>query len=165
MEILELISKINAAAPGAYLHKSRFGGSDQTSVWLDLRKIRDVALLLCNDPMIRLDWLENMSVAHVDDALVVTYFLRSWNDPRLNLSLRGSIVMDRKKEQDDRVELPSISDIWLTATPMELEASELFGIRFLGGSQSNSGSHSILPEGWSGFPLRKMRHSRGNKDV
>lgn len=165
MEILDLISKINTIAPGAYLHKSRFGRTDQTSIWLDLRKIRDVASLLCHDSEIRLDWLENMSVAHVDDALVVTYFLRSWSDPLFNLSLRGSVVLNSKGEQNDRVELPSISDIWLTATPMELEASELFGIRLIGRDQRDLCGHSILPEGWSGFPLRKEGRSRGNKDV
>lgn len=160
MEIGALISKINSAVPGAYLHKSRFGRSDKVIIWIDLRKIREVAKLICTDSEIGLDWLENFSVAQVDDALVATYFVRSFQNPSFFVILRGSVVLEHRSDSEKWVEIPSVSDIWLEATPSEHEYHELFGIRFLGTFQEGEdahgkGAHSLLPENWRGFPLRK----------
>jgi NADH:ubiquinone oxidoreductase subunit C len=161
------------------LHKSRFGRSDQVIIWVDLRKIREVAELICTDSEIGLDWLENFSVAQVDDALVATYFIRSFQNPHFSVILRGSVVLEHRSDSEKCVDMPSVADIWLAATPSEHEYHELFGIRFVGNPKDRDGArgkdaHPILPGNWRGFPLRKdyifpveifgIEHSRKDKN-
>lgn len=175
MEIGDVISKINHAVPGAYLHKNRFGRSNQVSIWIDLRKIREVASFLRNDLDLLLDCFENLSVAQVDDSLVLTYFVRSSTNLGIRLILRGSIPLDRGADDTGWVEALSIADIWPSAIVGENEYRELFGIRFEGNLIAAQKSPSLLPEGWNGFPLRKdyifpnqvfgIDHSRENHHV
>jgi NADH:ubiquinone oxidoreductase subunit C len=90
----------------------------------------------------------------LDEALVITYFLRSFSSQE-TLLLRGSLV---PKNQDEIVEMPSMVGVWPMGEPMEREIEELFGFRFVDLDQLSRhgpGAFKKLPEGWSGFPLRK----------
>jgi NADH:ubiquinone oxidoreductase subunit C len=174
-----LISKTNSAAPGAFLQKSRFGQTDQFAVWIDLRRLRDIAAAFSRNSessQSGLDWLENMSVAQVEDALVITYFLRSFHNKNRLAILRGSVPLNDSK--DTPVEVPSVADFWQMAAAMEEENGELFGIRFVrqeAVDEKVSGEpHSLFPKEWHGYPLRKsyvfppevfgIQHSREVKE-
>jgi NADH:ubiquinone oxidoreductase subunit C len=115
---------------------------------VELRKLGKVAGYLRE--ALGFDWLENLSVAQVDDALVLTYFLRA-GATREQLILKATVVpADARAE----AEAPSVSALWPPAALMEQEAGELFGIRFQGAAEGGVRARR-LPEGWSGFPLRK----------
>jgi NADH:ubiquinone oxidoreductase subunit C len=139
VETAEILNKLKQAAPGSVLEKSRFGRSAHTCLWIEAG--------------IGLDWLENLSAMQMDEALVVTYFLRSTTSSKQFLILRVSIVPASASRE---VELPSVAGVWAPATPFEVEIQELFGIRFLNadGKQSHASSQR-LPKNWNGFPLRK----------
>jgi NADH:ubiquinone oxidoreductase subunit C len=114
---------------------------------VEASSIVDVARLLREDPDLSLDWLENLSVMQVDRILVATWFLRSRKtDSRFVLR---STVVPRSAEEE--VDLPSTESVWPEAVVAEQESSELFGIRFGG----RPVPRRLLPDGFSGFPLRK----------
>ncbi|MCM2278023.1 MAG: NADH-quinone oxidoreductase subunit C [Oligoflexia bacterium] len=150
MELAAIITKLNKAAPGAVLQKARFGRGGAQAIWIEARALPAVAATLRNDPDLKLDWLENLSVAQLEDALVITYFLRSRETP-LCAILRATVTLNENESPAELPEVPSVREIWPMARSMERESSELFGIRF-GGELAAAG---ILPKGWRGFPLRK----------
>lgn len=147
MDTNEILSKINEVAGGMVLEKARFGRSGLLSVWLEARAIVPVAKALKADPRLGLDWLENLSVAQVGQALIVSYLVRSTTTDAI-VMLRCSLELTPGNEKS-WIDLPSVRSIWPMSEPFEAEVSELFGIRF-GTRHSN-----LLPDGWQGFPLRK----------
>lgn len=149
MEINAILSKLNQAVPGAVLQKSRFGKSDHSCIWIDSRAIARVAAALTEDPEIKFDWLENLSVSQLEENLICTYFVRSWENAD-TLILRVAVALE---SADAWAEVPSITRAWPMAAPMEREAGELFGIRFIESAVSSGAG--LLPEEWRGFPLRK----------
>ena len=176
MEKQSLLSKLEKAAPGRILQHARFGRTQCASVWVEKSALADVARALREDPELRLDWLENLSVAQMgagggadDEALVLTYFLRS-TETREELVLRASVDLSRS---DQWVDAPSVTAIWPMAAPFEQDAGELFGIRFPGGVAAGRPDEKVNP-GWAGFPMRKnyvfpyqvfgITHSRSRYD-
>jgi NADH:ubiquinone oxidoreductase subunit C len=145
-----LIELVKAGMPGAVLETSRFGRGEEAVAWVEVKKLAKLARFLRDDPQLSLDWLENLSVAQLDDALVLTYFLRS-TASREQLILRASLV---PRDPRAAVEAPSVADAWPPAALMEQEAEELFGVRFTDRAPDRLRARR-LPEGWSGFPLRK----------
>lgn len=152
MDTGEILNKLKTAAPGSVLEKKRFGRSDQTSVWVEARALPEIAAFLKSDPRISLDWLENFSAIQMDEAIVLTYFLRSSAHDH-NLIVRASVEPPSPSKE---VEAPSVARTWAMATPFEAEIQELFGVRFVDpqGQPAYPGEHR-LPKGWNGFPLRK----------
>lgn len=152
METGEIFSKLKSAAPGSVLEKGRFGRSAHLSVWVETRALPEVASFLKNDPEIALDWLENLSAIQMDDAIVVTYFVRSSAQGH-SLILRGSLEPAGPAKE---VDLPSVARSWAMAAPFEAEIQELFGVRFLdAGGKKAYESGSLLPKNWHGYPMRK----------
>ncbi len=152
METAEILSRLKKAEIPGVLERSRFGRSESVSAWIESKSIAQVAEFLRSDPEIALDWLENLSAMQVDEALVLTYFLRSVAKKH-SLILRASIV---PPSASGEAEIPSVARIWAMAEPIEAEIGELFGVRFTrspGWARKASGR--LLPEGWVGFPLRK----------
>jgi NADH-quinone oxidoreductase subunit C len=116
-----------------------------TSIWIEAQTLENVALFLKNDNEYKVDWLENLSVVEFEGVFVVSYFIRSTTTP-FRCVIRASAVPSSPQAP---VPFPSIREIWPMGTPMEEEAEELFGIQF------SKHPPNLLPEGWTGFPLRK----------
>lgn len=152
METGEIFNKLKAAAPGSVLEKGRFGRSAHLSVWVETRSLPEVASFLKNDPEIALDWLENLSAIQMDEAIVVTYFVRSSVHGH-SLILRGSLEPAGPSKE---VDLPSVARSWAMAAPFEAEIQELFGVCFLDaqGAKVYEGG-GRLPKNWHGYPMRK----------
>lgn len=149
MDKNQFVSKLNKIWPGSVLESREFGRSGVFSFWLEVTAIEKVAAELKEDPELRLDWLENLSVVELEEVMVVTYFLRS-TVTRHSLVLRISAVPASKTAW---VKFPSVVEVWPMAGPLESEAGELFGIEF--GKKAKTGVSPFFPEGWQGFPLRK----------
>jgi NADH:ubiquinone oxidoreductase subunit C len=60
----------------------------------------------------------------MDDLLVATYFLRSFDHPERELILRTTVP------SGPSATLPSVRSVWAMAVPLEAEMTERFGIRF-----------------------------------
>ncbi|MFZ9595160.1 MAG: NADH-quinone oxidoreductase subunit C [Bdellovibrionia bacterium] len=148
-----LLKTLNKALPGVVLDSQAFGRTEIPSLWIELNSIHTIAQFLKTTEPHFLDWLENLSVVQVDQALVVNYFLRSTRS-KDQLVLRGSVVPESPLK---KVVLCSTRAIWPMAEPWEQEAEELFGIAFRSDfTQKEIGvRRQILPEGWVGFPMRK----------
>ena len=158
MDTGEIHSKLKKAIPGSVLEKSRFGRSAQLSLWVESRSLPDIAAFLVADADIALDWLENLSAIQMDDAVVLTYFLRRSSGAEgpagtSTLILRASIEL---KGAAKEVTFQSVAKTWAMAAPFEAEIQEMFGVRFLDprGEPAYQGPGK-LPAGWTGFPLRK----------
>lgn len=158
MDTGEIQNKLKKALPGSVLEKSRFGRSAQLSLWVESRSLPEVAKFLCADPEIGLEWLENLSAIQMDDAIVLTYFLRTASASggtreESTLILRASV---EPKGVTKDVAFPSVAQTWAMASPFEAEIQEMFGVRFLDLSDKPAyPGPGKLPSGWNGFPLRK----------
>jgi len=147
-----LLSKINKAVPHAVSEKQRFGRTEFLCLWVVREKLRDVAALLKADAEEPFDWLENLVVMQSGQEIVATYFLRS-SQKQNQLLLRTSV---KPSSQTEWVELPSISSVWESGEPMEMDAAELFGVRFTDALGKPKAWRFRREEmGWTGFPLRK----------
>lgn len=153
MDTNAIISRINAVAPGALLEKGKLGRSDLFTVWIDLKSLPKIAEALKTDPAVQADWLENLCVAQVDRALMLSYLLRSSSKSSVSFILRGSVELKGKTEA--AVATPSVRDVWPMAIPMEAETGSLFGIRF-GGEEP-----AALVSARDGYPLRKSFRLEG----
>jgi NADH:ubiquinone oxidoreductase subunit C len=151
VEANAILSKLEKAAPGKVLESGRFGRSELLSVWIESTSVHAFAKAVTEEPSLKLQWLENLSVAEVGDSLVVSWFLRS-RETQAQLVIRSSVVVTSEKEA---VELVSVCDIWPMATPLENEAAQLFGIRFKNASGETIETCRTLLTDDSGFPMRK----------
>jgi NADH-quinone oxidoreductase subunit C len=144
----EIISKLEAIVPGAILESRPFGRSRTGSIWIEMQSIGRVAKALVETKGLEFDWLENLSAMDIDQALVLTYFIRSTTTKDV-LIVRGSVVPTGPGEP---IDVASVVDHWSMARGFEDEISDLFGIRF-GRKRGSVGG--LLPAGWDGYPLRK----------
>ncbi|MDR3607475.1 MAG: NADH-quinone oxidoreductase subunit C [Oligoflexia bacterium] len=124
--------------------------------WVDGKSLRRLVEALRADQEISADHLENISVAQVGDALMVTYFFRAAHGC---FALRATAV---PAEPNAWVSFPTVRDLWPMAAPMENYSCELFGIRFVGadGVELEIEASLVLKAkdseaGSRGFPLRK----------
>lgn len=151
METAEIVSKLNQITPGAVLQKIRFGKSERACIWIEAESLSKTAKALKSLPNLGLDWLENLSVCQIDEALVFSYFLRS-NQNNETLVVRATAPLKTPK---DRVRVPTVRDTWPMAAAMEAENGELFGIDFItSGGEIISNPPEKLPKDWVGYPLR-----------
>ena len=149
-----LTAKLNKLIPGNVLEIRRFGRSDVLSTWVEAESLLKIAQSLKSDVEFKFDWLENISVVEFEDALVVSYFLRS-SITQKSLVIRVSTV---PKTPESWVTLPSVKSVWTMAQPIEAEVREMFGFRFKdesGETPQIEEDLNYLPKGWKGFPLRK----------
>lgn len=131
------------------MEKARFGRKGVTCLWIEGKSLRKVMEVLRHGIDAPFDWLENFSVAHIEEALVPTWFLRSRSSEE-TLVLRASVVPE---SANACVTLPSTADLWPMIQPLEDQAAELFGIRFTPSAKEEA--HQFLPNQWIGYPLRK----------
>jgi NADH:ubiquinone oxidoreductase subunit C len=157
-----LIQNLNKLLKDKILEITPFGRSGLSTVWIEAKNLLEAATIIRQDPRYSLDWLENLSVAQIDQALVISYFLRSFTPPpdtqntleqSVAMILRLSVLPLNSKAKPS---VSSVSSLWPMATPMEHEASELFGINFEVSKEEQPQSYPrLLPRGFEGFPLRK----------
>ncbi len=141
------LERLERALGKLVLEKQRFGRSGEISLWIETRNAPAAARILCDDPELELDWLENLSVMQLDSAFVLSWLARSSREQDRQVVLRASVV---PASADALVEVPSVRGVWQMATPMEQELGALFGIAF--GERPDTRG----PAGdWSGYPLRK----------
>jgi NADH-quinone oxidoreductase subunit C len=106
--------------------------------------LRQVCLLLRDDPKLAFNYLRCLSGVDLSDAMATVYHLLSL-EHRHVLVLK--VLLDRDAPQVD-----SVQDIWRTANWFEREAWDLLGIRFAGHPNL---TRIMLPSDWVGHPLRK----------
>lgn len=143
---------IEAQCPGALLESGRFGRSGKLALWIEMKAIADVARAVAQTPD---TWLENLSAMQVDRAIVLTYFVRSWDraaEATASVILRGSLL---PKSPDALVDAPSVAGVWPSAEFFEREVSDLFGVRFTDAIYPEPPARWLLPPDWRGYPLRK----------
>lgn len=152
MEIGATLSKLSKAFPGTVLEARPFGRSHASSLWIELGAVEKVAAFLASAEGGSWDFLENLSAAEVDGALVVTYFLRRGQKPDgETLVLRGSLKLPGPLEP---VAVASVLRSWRMVLPFEEEIAAFYGVEFR--LEGELRAHpTLLPEGWIGFPLRK----------
>lgn len=105
-------------------NQGSFGRKEDALLWIDRAKLAEIAPSLKADPELQLDSLEHLTVMAMDDLLVATYFLRSFDHPEKQLILRTTVSSGPKAA------LPSVRGVWPMAAPFEAEMTERFGIRF-----------------------------------
>jgi NADH-quinone oxidoreductase subunit C len=116
-------------------------------VHLDAAHWREIAEFLRHEPVLKFDWLANLSgVDYVaDNQFCVVYDLWSFDhDHRL--------AIKAYTPRTDDAHFPSVADLWPTADWHEREAYDLFGITF---DNHPDPRRILLAEDWVGFPLRK----------
>ena len=144
-----LVSRLNKLVPKSILETRRFGRTGVTSIWVESDSILQIASILKNDAETAFDWLENLSVVEFEEALVVSYFLRSTQTSN-TLVVRISLVPTSAEAE---VSAPSVRLVWPMAEPMEREAEEMFGVQFRSGGEKQD--VKAIERRWKGFPLRK----------
>lgn len=138
----ELPARIRAAFPDIGLQCKVYLG--QSFIELSAPAIRDVLRFLRDEE--QYDMLVDLTaVDHPKDAerFEVLYILYSFaHNHRLRLKLRAS----------EGLEIPSATEIFLAANWLEREVFDMFGIGFSGHPDLK---RILMPDEWTGFPLRK----------
>ncbi|PWT72481.1 MAG: NADH-quinone oxidoreductase chain 5 [Bacteroidetes bacterium] len=97
-----------------------------------------------NNESLSFDYLFCLTCIDWKTHLTMVYHLTS-------TSFRHHLVI-KSKLDSSRPEIETVSNIWKTADFHEREVAELFGVNFLNHPDLRK---LILPDEWSGFPLRK----------
>lgn len=92
-----------------------------------------------------LNCLEHLGVFEKKGSLVFLYFARS-----LDSADTAVLKTEKKLDGTKKLDMPSLCEIWPSVESFERELGDLFGIHF-----GYNDSRWILPEGFTGFPLRK----------
>ena len=117
------------------------------TLYVPAEHLREVAMFLRDDP--ELEFAMLVSITGVD------YLPR---EPRFEvvyhlLSITHSLRFVLKVQlHEERPEVDSVVDVWLTANWHEREAYDFYGIKFLGHPDLR---RILLPDDWVGWPLRK----------
>lgn len=122
-----------------------------------------VAKLLAESPGLDFNCCENFSVFERGSFFTLSYFLRS-DKNKLNVILRVNLPAVQGSLP---VEFLSVASVWPMILPWEVENSLLFGIQCRGNEamiRSSGLEVNLLPEGLSGFPLRKSFRVFKNAD-
>jgi len=160
MDVRKIKSIIEDVAPGGILNTGTWGRGDVAVLWVEMAAIERIGKKISRHPELMLDWLENLSAMQMSSGqkgelpIVLTYFVRSM-DKEGAVILRGTLVPGGR---DTEVSVPSVTSVWPMAALMERETGDLFGIRFKGAVGPDleiPQKRSLLPEKWTGFPLRK----------
>jgi NADH-quinone oxidoreductase subunit C len=142
--------------PSADALKQAFGAAvkrvdvvwGETTVYVDIARVHDVIQWLHDDPSQRYDYLSDVTAVEFRDLeqpIEVVWHLRS-------LPYRRFIRIKAQIERGQKLEAPSVWDIYRGADWLERECYDMFGIIFSGHPDLR---RILLPEDWEGYPLRK----------
>lgn len=142
METRELARKVEQA-----FGKSVLATGDANSfpfIQISTASLKEVLAYCSSDALMKLDFLDCLTVVDTGQDIVATYHLFSTTLVH-KLNIRVSVGRQAPR-------LPSVTRLWKAAVAYEREAAEMFGIAFDGHPSLRP---LLLPEGWIGHPLRK----------
>jgi len=117
---------------------------DDSTLWVEPRRLLDVARFLKDDPRLRMDFLMAISGIDWKDKLGVVYHFFSYPfRHRFGLKVGAPY-------EDPHV--PSLEGLYKTALWQEREAFDLYGVIFDGHPDLR---RVLMPEDWIGHPMRK----------
>lgn len=131
---------------------------DETTIHVQREALREICLLLRDDPNVSLNFLTDVTALDM---------LRLRVEPRFDVvvllySLRNRVRVRLKAGCNDGEPVPSLVPLWNGANWLEREAYDMFGINFEGHPYLK---RMLLPDDWDeGFPLRKDYPLRGWKE-
>lgn len=108
--------------------------------------LRDVVAFLRDDPQLQYIYLESVSGVDYldrDPRFEVVYHM-------VSLANRHRLALKVGVNEDEPV--PTVADMWPTATFQEREIFDMFGVTFAG---HPSLQRLLMPEDWDGHPQRK----------
>jgi NADH-quinone oxidoreductase subunit C len=135
----------------------------ETFLCVDRAKIVEIVTYLKDDPELAYDYfVECVGVDYstweherdLDDRFEVVYNL---------YSLKHSARLFVKVGAEDGKSVPTLKGVFLGAEYPEKEIADLFGVVFVG-NELEKGERFLLPDDWTGYPLRK-EYPLGGEDV
>jgi NADH-quinone oxidoreductase subunit C len=127
----------------------------ETTVYVDIARVHDVIQWLHDDPAQRYDYLSDVTAVEFRDLeqpIEVVWHLRS-------LPYRRFIRIKAQIERGQKLEAPSVWDIYRGADWLERECYDMFGLRFIGHPDLR---RLLMWEQYKeGYPLRKDFPARG----
>jgi NADH-quinone oxidoreductase subunit C len=155
MDPLQIAKIIEEKFTGQVLGTVTHAGQVGVSLRKDM--IKDICLLLRDEPTIKMDHLADLTAVDYsrypgDDGPrfeVVYNLISTLHHHRIRLKVRVP-------EEDPRI--TSVSSVWNTANWHERETYDLMGIKFDGHPDLR---RILLPEDWEGHPLRKEYPLKG----
>ena len=151
------------ANPSADALKHRFAGAvgrvdvvwGETTVYVDIARAHDIITWLHDDPSQRYDYLSDVTAVEFRDfeqPIEIVWHLRS-------LPYRRFIRVKALIEKGQKLEAPSVWDVYKGADWLERECYDMFGIRFVGHPDLR---RLLMWEQYKeGYPLRKDFPARG----
>lgn len=118
---------------------------DTTAVWVDPKRIQEVAWFLRDDPELDFQFLNSISAVDYIEYFELVYHLTSFE--RQHTAVVKARVYGRES-----LSVPSVYDVWRGADFQEREVWDLMGINFEGHPNMK---RIVLWEGFEGHPLRK----------
>ncbi|HEV8320073.1 MAG TPA: NADH-quinone oxidoreductase subunit C [Myxococcota bacterium] len=117
---------------------------DDSTLWVEPRRLVEVARFLKADPRLRFDFLMNLCGIDWKDKLGVVYHFFSYP-----FRHRFGIKVPAPYEDPH---VPSLGGVYKTALWQEREAYDLYGVVFDGHPDLR---RVLMPEDWVGHPMRK----------
>lgn len=125
MELLNIVNeKLNAQFPGAVLTAEML--YDFPVFVISKDKIHDVLKFLKEDEALNFHFLTDLTGMQTPDEKQLGVIYHLHNMPK-NYRIRVKTFMDINKP-----EIPTVTNLWLTANWMERETYDFFGVKFLG---------------------------------
>jgi NADH-quinone oxidoreductase subunit C len=155
------VAKLQEAFPDAIVKVKEFRGD--TFICVPPDRLTEQMTFLRDDPELQYDYfVECMGVDY-----------STWKHERdfpgrfevvYNLfSVKNNSRIFVKTSVDDGQKVPSMIPIWVGAEYPQREVTDLYGVIFEG-NEPKRGERFLLPDDWSGFPLRK-EYPLGGEDV
>lgn len=120
--------------------------ANMTKVEVKAQSLARVCRFLLSDPTCRFDFLESIIGSDRANSIQVIYILYS-----VALNHRIALSVDLPKT---KLEVESVTQLWPGARLFELELRELLGVSLIN-LENDSARALLLPENWTGYPLRK----------
>lgn len=125
MELLNIVNdKLNAQFPGAVLTAEML--YDFPVFVISKEKIHEVLKYLKEDEALNFHFLTDLTGMQTPDEKQLGVIYHLHNMPK-NYRIRVKTFMDINKP-----EIPTVTNLWLTANWMERETYDFFGVKFLG---------------------------------
>lgn len=137
---MDIKERISSVVPSA-----QFAEQGDLIASIPAQDLRRLALSLRDDKDEPMDYLRDIVGMDWGESLGTLYYMES-------TKTHARIALRVETKDRENPFLPSVCDIWKTATIKEREAFDFFGIKFVGNPDMR---RLYLREDWVGYPLRK----------